>query len=369
MCWRVSVRILKSGHQKMKKLLKVLLGVLVTLVVAFFAWVYLSTFHPDPVESSAVYNAEDAPTLQVGQPLKILSWNVQFMAGNSNNHFFYDNGPDPWPDAETVANVTRRVADFIAAQDTDIVLLQEVDDLAARTHMQDQTDALLRYLPQYRAHTETFYWKAAYVPHPAIKGRVGMKLLVLSKYRLREATRHALSAITTDDILTRQFNLKRAMLQVHLPVQGGRDLVVINTHLSAFAQGSDTMKRQIEQVMARLDQLPEGSPWVMGGDFNLLPNDEALASAPELRSSYNEQGTELRPLISRFPSVPALADIAVNPEPWYTYMSPRDPQRRPNRTIDYIFHSPLLTVNRGEVLRGDAVPLSDHLPVLIEFKL
>jgi endonuclease/exonuclease/phosphatase family metal-dependent hydrolase len=353
----------------MKKALKILLGTLLLLVTAFFTAVYLATYHPGPVETEAVYSREGAPILRSGQTVKVLSWNVQFMAGNRNNHFFYDDGPDPWPDAATVARVTREVADFIARQDPDIVLLQEVDDLATRTHMQDQAEALRRYLPQYPSHTESFYWKAAYVPHPSIRGRVGMKLLVLSKYRISDATRHALSAITTDDILTRQFNLKRAMLQVHMPVEGGEELILINTHLSAFAQGSDTMQRQIRQVLARLDALPPTSPWVMGGDFNLLPNDAAVSSAPTLRSSYNSKGTELKPLISRFPSVPSLADIQVDPEPWYTYMSPRDPQRRPDRTIDYVFYSPLLERINGEVLRGDAKPLSDHLPVMIELTL
>ncbi|MEM8491960.1 MAG: endonuclease/exonuclease/phosphatase family protein [Pseudomonadota bacterium] len=268
-----------------------------------------------------------------------------------------------------MALVTRQVADFIAEQDPDVVLLQEVDDLASRTHMQDQTQALLSYLPQYTAHTETFYWKAAYVPHPAIQGRVGMKLLVMSKFELREATRYALSAITSDDLLTRQFNLKRAMFQVHLPVAGADDLVLINTHLSAFAQGSNTMEVQIGQVLTHLDDLPKDSKWVLGGDFNLLPNDEALASYSELRKYYNDQGTELYPLISKYPSIPSLPAIAANPEPWYTYMSPLESPRRPDRTIDYIFHSPALSVEHGEVLRGDAMKLSDHLPLVIDFTL
>ncbi|MCC2616313.1 endonuclease/exonuclease/phosphatase family protein [Aestuariibacter halophilus] len=353
----------------MKTLLKGLVGLVLLVGIGFTSWVYLSTYHPADVESEAVHNQADTPTLLPGQTVKVLSWNVQFMAGNQNNHFFYDDGPDPWPDKDTVTKVTDNVAAFIQAQDPDIVLLQEMDDEADRTHLQDQTQMLLARLPQYTAYTETFYWKADYVPHPAIAGRVGMKLLVLSKYALSKATRYALPAITTDDIVTRQFNLKRAMLQVHLPVEGSNELVLINTHLSAFAQGSDTMARQIDTVMARLASLPEGTPWVMGGDFNLLPNDAALASYTELRSHYNDQGTELYPLITQYPSVPSLADIEADPSPWYTYMSPLDPARTPDRTIDYIFHAPTLEKTHGAVLLGDAKPLSDHLPIVLEFTL
>ncbi|MEM1402739.1 MAG: endonuclease/exonuclease/phosphatase family protein [Pseudomonadota bacterium] len=353
----------------MKKIIKILVPLLLVAIFVFSAAVYVSTYHPAPVETVTVHNAEGVPSLSSGQSLKVLSWNVQFMAGNANNHFFYDDGPDPWPDADTVSDVTQRVAAFLNEQDPDIVLLQEVDDLASRTHLRDQTQALLELLPQYAAYAETFYWKAAYVPHPAIQGRVGLKLVVLSKYRLGKATRHALSAITSDDILIRQFNLKRAMLQVHLPVVDGVDLVVINTHLSAFAQGSNTMDVQIGQIMERLASLNDEAPWVLGGDFNLLPNVEAFDASPELSNYYNSQGTELSPLIGRYPSVPALADIKVDAEPWYTYMSPTDPERRPNRTIDYVFYASTLNRLAGEVLRGDATSLSDHLPIIVAFAL
>lgn len=353
----------------MKKTIKTLVVVLLVSALAFCTWVYLSTFHPAPVEEVVVHNSDSTPQLKAGQTLSLLSWNVQFMAGNRNNHFFYDNGPDPWPDANTVETVTREIAEFLREQDADIVMLQEVDDLAARTHLRDQTQALLSYLPQYTAYTETFYWKAAYLPHPAIQGRVGMKLVVLSKYRLEGASRHALSSITTDDLLTRQFNLKRAMLQAQLAVEGGPPLTIINTHLSAFAQGSDTMTRQIKEVMTHLNALPEGTPWILGGDFNLLPNEAALTANAKLRGIYSDKGTELAPLIGRFPSIPPLAAIETNPEPWYTYMSPTDPERRPNRTIDYIFHAPELRVSEGAVLRGKARKLSDHLPLTVELSL
>lgn len=353
----------------MKKVLSWLVGLVVSVLVLFSAWVYLSTYHPPEVEQEKVHSPEGLPVLQAGQTVKLLSWNVQFMAGNQNNHFFYDDGLDPWPSAQTVKDITQRVAAYISEQDPDFVLLQEVDDVAKRTHFQDQTQSLRKLLPQYKAYTETFYWKADYVPHPAIKGRVGMKLVVLSKYALKNATRFALPAITTDDVLRRQFNLKRAMQQVHVPLQDGQELVLINTHLSAFAQGSDTMQRQIAKVMGRLETMSSGERWILAGDFNLLPNDAALASYTELRSHYNDQGTELYPLINQYPSIPSLKDIEANPELWFTYMSSLDPLRRPDRTIDYIFYSPRLEKQQGKVLRGDAMALSDHLPLVIAFTL
>jgi len=61
-----------------------------------------------------------------------------------------------------------------AAFGGDVVLLQEIDDGAARTDYNDQLARLLPLLPpEYVCHTTAFYWKAAYVPHPRIHGGAG----------------------------------------------------------------------------------------------------------------------------------------------------------------------------------------------------
>src|SRR4029079_838374 len=122
-----------------------------------------------------------------------------------------------------------------------------------------------------------FYWRAAYVPHPRIHGAVGMKLAILSRYQISGAQRHQLALIPGDP-LSQQFYIKRAILEAHLPVAGGHDFVALDTHLDAFAQGSDTMAPQGAHSETLLASLPSaGLPWVIGGDFNLLPCDQARA--------------------------------------------------------------------------------------------
>ena len=112
----------------MKKIIKALLTITLSIALLFCGWVYFSTFHPVPIQDETVHQLNATPALRSGQTVKILSWNVQFMAGNTNNHFFYDDGTDGWPDKATVDTVTSNVARFIAQQDPDVVLLQEVDD-------------------------------------------------------------------------------------------------------------------------------------------------------------------------------------------------------------------------------------------------
>ena len=186
--------------QQMNVRLSLTAAVAISVLVS--CWVYLTTYHPDEIENEAIISLAPAPQLQPGQQLKLLSWNVQFLAGRPNNNFFFDGGSDPWPSQEMVTETVTAVANIIRQEDPDIILLQELDDGAERTRYQDQLQQLLRLLPQqYAVHTSSFYWLADFVPHSELLGGVGMKMSIVSKYRLEKAERYALPAITSDDIV------------------------------------------------------------------------------------------------------------------------------------------------------------------------
>jgi len=348
-------------------------GLFVVLMLsAFFLWVYAATYHPKDMQQQPVVTEASAPKLQAGQSLRVLSWNVQFLAGNSDNHFFYDGGADPWPSLVRTEETAKRMAAVIDLYQPDIILFQELDEGADRTHRTNQLEMLQEaLLNRYPVRTEAFYWKADFVPHPQVWGKAGMKLSILSKYQIQKSYRHALPAIISDDIVTRQFNIKRAVQQVLLPLEGGGQLHVFNTHFSAFAQGDDTMRQQVAKMMALIDPIDkQGGAWLAGGDYNLLASDSIFRSLPpKAQSYYNPEGTELAPMISAYAAVPMLADmISSDAAQWYTHMPSSDPNRQPNRTIDYIFHGGL-GVTDAAVIRGDAMQLSDHLPVFAVFKL
>ncbi len=233
----------------MRKKLKISLATLIAIAMLFICYVYFATYHPDDVLKEPCFNTDNAPFLTQGKSIKVLCWNIQFLAGNKNNYFFFEGGCDPWPSRETINYTLSEVVRIIKDENPDLILLQEVDDGSARTYHKDQLSEILKLLSDsLKNHTSSFYWKAWYILHPAIMGSAGMKLSIISKYKMDNAIRYALSPITTDNIILRQFNPKRAMLEATLPVRGGQPLKVINTHLSAFAQGSNTMEKQISQV-------------------------------------------------------------------------------------------------------------------------
>jgi endonuclease/exonuclease/phosphatase family metal-dependent hydrolase len=352
------------------------LAVAVVALVALLAGaVWLGTFHPPPLQPEPVACAAPAPTLAPGQRVRILSWNVQFLAGK-DHVFFFDlldgSGPDERPTGDDVQRTLAEVARVIRAEAPDVVLLQEVDRGAARTDHMDQLAALLARLPAgaFPCSASTYYWKAVYVPHPRIHGAVGMTLAVLSRYRLSSALRHQLARMPEDPV-TRLFSLRRAVLEVRLPVEGGGELAVLDTHLDAFAQGSDTMARQVREVDALVSGLSaRGVPWVIGGDFNLLPPGDAYQRLAPDQRAYFSPDSEAAVLFAHHPAVPSLAEVnGPERERWITHF-PNDPAvKAPDRTIDYLFLDRRLRLGAHHVRSGDTRAISDHFPVVAELEL
>ena len=81
----------------MPRILRTLLLSICCLLCVLAALVYTLTWHPGARESAPVSCPASAPMLQPGQALKVMTWNVQYLAGK-RHVFWYDlpggDGPD-----------------------------------------------------------------------------------------------------------------------------------------------------------------------------------------------------------------------------------------------------------------------------------
>jgi endonuclease/exonuclease/phosphatase family metal-dependent hydrolase len=357
-----------------KKLLLWFVGISIGLLLLLAAAIRLTTFHPPAQQAELIDCPTDAPLLDPGQTLKVMTWNVQYMAGK-DYVFWYDvadgSGPDVRPSPAAITRTFAEVARVIGEESPDLILLQEVNDGAKRTDFEDQLARLLTLLPaEYSCHTSAFYWKAAFLPELHILGSVGMKLSTASKYRIDSATRHQLPMVPKDPF-TRQFYFRRAVLEARLPVRGGSEFVALNTHLDAFARGSDTMARQIAAVDELLRRLTdERLPWVIGGDFNVLPPGPQYESLPESERVWYDPESDLKLLFDKYQAVPSLANSSgPSTAEWFTHF-PNNPEvSGPALTLDYLFVSVGMTIVTSRVRRDDTLAISDHLPVIAELTL
>ncbi|MFN8509796.1 MAG: endonuclease/exonuclease/phosphatase family protein [Deinococcaceae bacterium] len=354
----------------MKKFVRILLNAvlgLVFLVAVLAILTWQTTDHPADEQTESVSCKPNTPMLKPKQDVKVMSWNIQYLAGKGYV-FYYDtpegDGPDTRPSPSAVAQTLKGVIQVIQSENPDVLLLQEVDVHSKRTDQMDQLRALQDAL-KFNCETGAYYWKAEFVPHPKILGSVGMKLVTLSKYQMASATRYQLPVIDADPV-TKAFYFRRAILEANLSVSGSKPLRVLNTHLDAFAQGTQTMQHQVEKVHQILSL---DTRFIIGGDFNLLPNKAAWDALDNVQRSYFNPETEISILLKDFSSIPSLHEIQKSPKTWYTHF-PNDPRvKGPDRTLDYLFYGRAVRLGAHQVRSADTLKWSDHLPLVATFSV
>ncbi|MBN1335689.1 MAG: endonuclease/exonuclease/phosphatase family protein [Deltaproteobacteria bacterium] len=327
----------------------------------------LSRPGPDPKGSTPVPVEEVAPSrlLLAGERIRILSWNVQYAAGR-RLHFFYDGGTAVHVPEGDVRATLEGLEAVIAAEAPDLVLLQEVDRDSRRTGRIDQVPPLATAARAACLATASYH-RARFVPIPVRHplGRVDMHLALLSRFPMTGAERVALPLLR-ESRLRRAFNLKRALLWATLPVEGGPDLDVAVTHLSAFSLGDGTLARQVVVLDAWMREREAARrPFVLAGDLNLLPPGDDPGRLGADAVEYADDPNPVEALLA--------AHRCVLPDP----AEPLRPDQRtylpfgatlPDRVLDYVFVGPGIEVEDARVLQEHR-DLSDHVPLCVDLEL
>lgn len=319
---------------------------------------------PAPLEAVAVCERGAPRPLRRGEPVTVLTWNLQF-CGSRHHWFFYDGGPDVHVPPQHVAEALEGVGALLDREQADLVLLQEVDRDSARTGRVDQLAALLARRPVARW-MSTPYHRSRFVPVPPRTplGRIDLELAVLSAYPLGAGVRTALPMLR-EPWIRQQFNLHRALLTTTVPIDGGGELAVGVTHLSAFSRGDGTLAAQVDVLRAWIEaQRAAGRSFVLAGDLNLLPPGDDPARLGAGASEYAEGSPPVARLFEVARSaVPA--DRLLDPAA-YTYLPPG--AVTPDRVLDYVFVSDDLVVQEAGPVPMDPM-ISDHVPVRVRFVL
>jgi endonuclease/exonuclease/phosphatase family metal-dependent hydrolase len=347
-----------------------LLGLLIVTGLAG-AMVYSLTWRPDAREVLPVSCSTQAPLLAPGQALKVMTWNVQYLAGK--RYVFWNDqaaGTDEAPTADDMAFSLDEVARVIRDEQPDVVLLQELDDGAKASDYQNQLKLLQeRVADLYPCSAHAFDWKADFIPDPHIFGSVGRQLATLSRYEIEHAERLQLP-VSQVNLISRQFKPKDALLLTYLPLSDGGQMAILNTHLDRATQPDDTLQTQISAVTKVLDKFESrGTPWLIGGDFNLLPLGQYQRLPSEQRTPYSADSA-LHVLWDKYPMIPTNNEASgIDRARWLTHF-PNDPGvSGPDRTVDYLFYSPRIKRVEARVRQDDTLRISDHLPLIARFLL
>lgn len=339
------------------RILGALIGLALLLAIGIVAWAFATEHKPAPLEAVTVACTGKPTPLVAGQPFKILSWNLQYGAPRTY-HFFYDDGDRVFVEEADLKAAVEGMAAVIREVDAPINLLQEVDRGSSRTHELDELPIFAEAAGATCSASATYH-RSPFVPTPPSRplGKVDMNVALLSRAPMQAAERTQL-ALLNEPRYRQVFNLKRALLTAEVPVEGwSQPLALAVTHLSAFSKGDGTLEKQVKALESWMATRPPDQPWILAGDFNILPPGDDASRLEKEGDAYSDARNPLEDAFAKYKEVFADQQLAAANRTYYPF-GIKDPDRK----IDYIFYGGPVTVVSAQVLRPRD-DLSDHLPL------
>ncbi len=262
----------------MKKVLRISLKSLIisvcTIILLFIIFLIFSTityFNPAQVEKLTVVNNKNVAVINRSE-LSLLTWNIGYCGLGKESDFFFDGGKMTRPSEEQFQKNLNGVFNFISRNDSiDFILLQEVDAESRRSYHINETDLFNKALTR---HSSSFAinYKSKFVPVPVFNpmGVVESGIMTFSKFDIKDAARY--SYMTSHSWPVKLFQLNRCFVISRIKTESGKDLVLINTHNSAFA--NEEQMRRFEMILLSsymLNEYEKGNYVIAGGDWNQNP--------------------------------------------------------------------------------------------------
>lgn len=274
----------------MKYLGRSLLLILLLVLLYLGGVIGYATFTDyQPTTPEKVSIQHHSPHTLSNDSLNLLIWNIGFTGLGEESDFFYDGGETVHMSEEIVRKNREGVLEWLKQQvpETDFLLLQEVDLHSTRSYEHNHVELISELFPDYEQAFARNY-DVGFIPIPIFDplGKILSGLSTWSKYQISSATRYPFEG--NYDWPTYLFFLDRCFLTLRYPLSNGKELVLINTHNSAYDDGSlkQTQMAQMKKVL--LEEYALGNYVVVGGDWNQFPPDfTGVGQFPQPRTEAN----------------------------------------------------------------------------------
>ena len=254
------------------RVLRPFLYLILVLVGAFILFlIYASADDFKPVQVDLQLDNDQVPVLSDSSDLKLVNWNIGYAGLDASMDFFYDGGNQMRPSEEGVINNLKGIVKILAPYaGYDFILLQEVDRNSKRSYHYNQTEIIEGHFHGFESSFGMNY-KVFFVPIPIKNpmGKVESGLMSLSKHSPSAVSRHSFPGNYSWPM--KLFMLDRCFLVNRYPVSNGSDLVIINTHNSAYDDGSLKEQQMTFLKEFLLYEYEKGNYVIVGGDWNQTP--------------------------------------------------------------------------------------------------
>ena len=266
----------------MKKFLKlsgIVVSALCLIVIAYVIYVFAAYERiEDNTKLEAVSSHTAEKTVPQGEKLSITSWNIGFGAYTDEYSFFMDGGEySRGFSEEIVYDTVQTMTDDLKEMNSDFYLIQEVDVDATRSYHINEYDLITApFTDMSKVYAQNY--DSPYLFYPILKphGKSVAGIVTMSDYYISSALRRSLPI---QDGFAKFVDLDRCYSISRLPVENGKELILVNFHLSAYTTDPTIAESQLEMLYQDLTaEYEKGNYIVCGGDFNkdLLEDSSAI---------------------------------------------------------------------------------------------
>jgi endonuclease/exonuclease/phosphatase family metal-dependent hydrolase len=272
------------------KALMVLCVIVLFYFIGFVTYAWFTDFIPEKTKQLKLLGDGSSSVIEK-DTISLLSWNIGYGGLGEESDFFYDGGETVTMPIDIVEKNVAGILKTIASvkHKVDFFLLQEVDVGSKRAHWIDQFEKVGDVLDGFSSSFGKNY-DVEYIPIPPLDpmGRVEAGIASWSKYKLHESTRYSFEG--NYEFPYHLFFLDRCFVLNRYKTTSGKDLVVINTHNSAYDDGS-LKEKQLQQLQAiTLQEYEKDNYVIIGGDWNQYPAGITDESKKRFAIPYNFPG-------------------------------------------------------------------------------
>lgn len=296
--------------------------------------------------------------------ITIMTWNIGYCGLGQEMDFFYDGGTRMrTTEAATRDNISNIGQTLATNSDADILLLQEIDRESKRSYYINQEEELGRRVPEHHKYFASNY-EVGFIPMPLSNpmGKVSSGIETLSKVIPEKVNRH--SYPDKHPWPEGIFMPKRCFMESRYKTSSSRELIIINTHSSAYDNGQ-LRKMELNTLRSFVTAEYKKGNWVIvGGDWNQTPtgyeqkniDTDALKhfKPSQIPEAYFSKGWEL------------VWDRNTDTNRFLNHVY--EEGKTMTTTLDFFLISPNVRVQEIKVIKN-GFKHSDHQPVKAKFIL
>ncbi len=259
------------------RVILIILGIIILLFASFLIYITITDMEPEEMEILSVKNNQ-MKEVPLDEEITVTTYNIGYAGLDKTQDFFADGGKRSRAESlDSVKLNMEAVIETLDGTESDILILQEVDQDSSRSFRIDQVDILEKSYPNF-GHIFGLNYRVPWVPVPVTNpmGKATSGIMTLTRFNAERAARYQLPG--EEDWPVNLFELDRCVTETRLKAVNGREVLVVNVHLSAFDKGGIIRLKQLEYLKKYLEsEYRNGNYVIAGGDWNHnLPGSDPM---------------------------------------------------------------------------------------------